>query len=74
MRSGIESLIKLPLQIPSVTSVFLKQEKEQPSFRNGNGDKNVNPETATDIYTKEKELDLIKLSHGYIKYPQYDFF
>lgn len=72
MRSGIESLIKLPLQIPLETSQ--SSTKEPGKNFAINKSVNTNEEKAITITPDQSETYLKSLSKGYIKYPQYDFF
>ena len=73
-RSTIESLIKLPLQIPFETSVRVSKETEIKNTINKPVHKK---ETVDQIHGAGEDLSSLETpsySKGYIKYPRYDFF
>jgi len=72
MRSSIESLMKLPLQIPSETSVRLKETDTKVPTNKSLLEKEVTEVINEFNDRSKKEMD--NYSKGYIKYPAYDFF
>lgn len=73
MRSSIESLIKLPLQIPFVTSVGLKETDTKASTNRSILKKEIT-EDVNQLKEETKKAETQDYSTGYIKYPVYDFF
>ena len=74
LRSTIESLIKLPLQIPFETSVPSKKEAELKNSGNKSAHKKEMVEHIDDSKEVEPQGESTAHSKGYIKYPRYDFF
>ena len=74
MRSTIESLIKLPLQIPFETSVPSKKEAEIKNSISKSAHKQEAVEHIHDTNNVEPQGESTAHSKGYIKYPRYDFF
>jgi hypothetical protein len=74
MRSSIESLIKLPLEISQEKSLRLKKEEAKIVSINKPVQKNEDAEVVDEpTHGKDKE-ETKSYSEGYIKYPTYDFF
>ena len=74
MRSTIESLVKLPLQIPFETSVPSKKETDVKYSINKSTHKMEAVEHIHDTNKVEPQGETTAHSKGYIKYPRYDFF
>lgn len=74
MRSTIESLVKLPLLIPSETSVPSKKEANSKTSIDQAAPKNEMVENIDDVNNDLKRVEKPNHSNGYIKCPAYDFF
>ena len=74
MRSTIESLIQLPLQIPLETSVPSKNERDTRNSINKSSHKKEAVEQIHATDEKAEPHETTAYSKGYIKYPRYDFF
>ena len=74
MRSTIESLVKLPLDIPQEASVRLRKEEAKIVSINKSVEKNEVAEITDNAKPKTKNVEGEKYPGGYIKYPTYDFF
>ena len=72
MRSSIESLMKLPLQIPFETSVRLKETDTKVPTSKSSLKKEITK--VIDEFNNESKEETDNYSKGYIKYPAYDFF
>jgi hypothetical protein len=73
MRSSIESLIKLPLEIPLETSVLSKEPNAKIPTNKSALKKEIT-EDINQISEETKKAEISDYSKGYIKYPAYDFF
>ena len=74
IRTTIDSIVKLPLQIPSETSVRLKKETEAKVV---SINKSASKKEAMQVNQDANDLAPVETppySNGYIKYPRYDFF
>jgi hypothetical protein len=69
-RMSIESLIRIPLEIPQETSVHSKREEAKVVSINKSAEKN----DVTGKIEEQKKPEAKNYSKGYIKYPTYDFF
>ena len=74
MRSTIESLIKIPLQLPVETSVHSKNEADGKNSINKSANKKEPVEHIHEPNQLVPEAEAVANSQGYIKYPRYDFF
>ena len=74
MRSTIESLVKLPLDIPQEASVRVKKEEAKIVSINKSVEKNEVAEITDNAKPDTKNVEAEKYPRGYIKYPIYDFF
>lgn len=74
MRSTIESLVKLPLQIPFETSFISKKETDLKNSINKSAHKKETVEHVHDTNEIFPHVEVTDHSKGYIKYPRYDFF
>lgn len=74
MRSTIESLVKLPLQIPVETSVRSKNEADTKNSINKSAHKKETVELTHEANDLSPQVETPASSKGYIKYPRYDFF
>lgn len=74
MRSTIESLVKLPPQLPFETSVTSKKEVDTKNTPNKSGYKKEAVEQNLENINDAAHDDTPAYSKGYIKYPRYDFF
>ena len=70
IRSTIDSIVKLPLQIPAETTGRSKKEPGLKTSTNNPDSKKEETEDMTDL----KKGESILYPNGYIKYPSYDFF
>ncbi len=74
MRSTIDSLIKLPLQIPFETSVRSKREVDAENLIIKSGHRKEASGRMDDSDKDAGQLETPAYSKGYIKCPRYDFF
>lgn len=73
IKSTIDSIVKLPLQIPSETSVRSKKEETKRITINKSAHKIEAVEQSQDP-ANDPQPETTGYSKGYIKYPRYDFF
>lgn len=74
IRTTLDSIVKLPLQIPSETSVRSKKETEAKVV---SINKSAPKKEAIEVIHDSTDLAPVETtpySNGYIKYPRYDFF
>lgn len=75
IKSTIESIVKLPLQIPSESSVRSKREAETRKISvTTPGYKKETADPVNDAAKESPHVETTAYSKGYIKYPRYDFF
>jgi len=74
MRSTIESLVKLPLEIPRETSIRSRKEEAKIVSINKAIEKNEAAQIMSDTKPETNKAEEENYSKGYIKYPTYDFF
>lgn len=75
IKTTIDSIVKLPLQIPSETSARSKKIAETKTVLiNKPANKNVAVEHIHESKKDQDQLEATPYSNGYIKYPRYDFF
>ena len=70
IKSTIDSIVKLPLQIPVETTARSKKEADLKTSTNKSGNKKEETEDMIDL----KKIESILYPNGYIKCPDYDFF
>ena len=70
IKSTIDSIVKLPLQIPAETTGRSKKEPDLKTSKNKSDNKKEDAEDLIDL----KKVESILYPNGYIKCPAYDFF
>jgi hypothetical protein len=74
IKSTIDSIVKVPLQIPSETSVRSKKDELKKNSVNKAPLKMEAVENASGSDVEATERKISFHPKGYIKYPRYDFF
>lgn len=75
IKTTINSIVKLPLQIPSETSARSKKGVDTKKVSvNKSANQKVAVEHIHELKKDHDQLEASPYSNGYIKYPRYDFF